>query len=69
MFDPAAKRTERMTPMSQLNDAFKRAGSMEYEKKRETDEGQLRYWTNEMCTKSPQLFDFVVTVRLPLSST
>lgn len=53
-----------MTPMSSLNDAFKRSGSMDYEKKRETDEGQLRYWTNEMCTKSPHLFDFVVTVRL-----
>ena len=25
-------------------------------------EGQLRYWTAEMCSKSPQLFDFVVTV-------
>jgi hypothetical protein len=31
-------------------------------------EGQLRYWTSEMCSKSPHLFDFVVTVRalLPL---
>ncbi|GAA5895369.1 hypothetical protein JCM8208_005991 [Rhodotorula glutinis] len=26
------------------------------------DEGQLRYWTNEMCRKSPHLFDFVVTL-------
>ncbi len=25
-------------------------------------EGQLRYWTAEMCNKSPHLFDFVVTV-------
>lgn len=25
-------------------------------------EGQLRYWTSEMCTRSPHLFDFVVTV-------
>ncbi len=25
-------------------------------------EGQLRYWTAEMCSRSPQLFDFVVTV-------
>ena len=29
----------------------------------EPDEGQLRYWTNEMCRKSPHLFDFVITVR------
>ena len=27
-------------------------------------EGQLRYWTSDMCNKSPQLFDFVVTVSL-----
>ncbi|EGN99519.1 hypothetical protein SERLA73DRAFT_106099 [Serpula lacrymans var. lacrymans S7.3] len=25
-------------------------------------EGQLRYWTSEMCSKSPHLFDFVVTL-------
>ncbi|KAL5528281.1 hypothetical protein ACEPAF_7417 [Sanghuangporus sanghuang] len=25
-------------------------------------EGQLRYWTSEMCGKSPHLFDFVVTL-------
>ena len=28
------------------------------------DEGQLRYWTSEMCRHNPHLFDFVVTVRL-----
>jgi hypothetical protein len=26
------------------------------------EEGQLRFWTSEMCTRSPHLFDFVVTV-------
>lgn len=26
-------------------------------------DGQLRYWTSDMCSRSPQLFDFVVTVR------
>ncbi|KAI0276587.1 ATP-NAD kinase-like domain-containing protein [Russula aff. rugulosa BPL654] len=25
-------------------------------------EGQLRYWTADMCTRSPHLFDFVVTL-------
>ena len=25
-------------------------------------EGQLRYWTAEMCTRTPQLFDYVVTL-------
>ena len=32
------------------------------------DEGQLRYWTADMCTTSPHLFDFVVTVRLLYSA-
>ncbi|KAI0674786.1 ATP-NAD kinase [Trametes maxima] len=27
-----------------------------------TSEGQLRYWTADMCSKSPHLFDFVVTL-------
>ncbi|KAI0717257.1 ATP-NAD kinase [Cerioporus squamosus] len=27
-----------------------------------TSEGQLRYWTAEMCSRSPHLFDFVVTL-------
>lgn len=31
-------------------------------------EGQLRYWTNDMCRKSPHLFDFVITVRKDISS-
>lgn len=26
------------------------------------DQGQLRFWTPEMCSNSPQLFDFVVTL-------
>lgn len=30
------------------------------------DEGQLRYWTSDMCSRSPHLFDFVITVSLPL---
>jgi hypothetical protein len=30
------------------------------------EEGQLRYWTSDMCSHSPHLFDFVVTVRLVL---
>ena len=28
------------------------------------EEGQLRYWTADMCSHSLHLFDFVVTVRL-----
>lgn len=27
-----------------------------------SEEGQLRYWTSDMCSRSAHLFDFVVTV-------
>ncbi|KAI5891907.1 ATP-NAD kinase [Schizophyllum commune H4-8] len=27
-----------------------------------SEEGQLRYWTSDMCSNSPRLFDFVVTL-------
>ncbi|KAF8160972.1 hypothetical protein B0H34DRAFT_806377 [Crassisporium funariophilum] len=30
--------------------------------KEDYDEGQLRYWTSSMCSQSPHLFDFVVTL-------
>lgn len=33
------------------------------------DEGQLRYWTSVMCSQSPHLFDFVITVRAIYQST
>jgi NAD kinase len=26
------------------------------------EEGQLRYWTGEMCSSQPHLFDFVITL-------
>lgn len=32
----------------------------------EGDEGQLRYWTSNMCSHSSHLFDFVVTVSVGL---
>ena len=30
-------------------------------------EGRLKYWTNELCEKRPQTFDFVITVHFPVS--
>ena len=33
------------------------------------NEGQLRYWTAEMCSRTPQHFDFVATVRPTLHRT
>ncbi|KAF8972934.1 hypothetical protein BDZ97DRAFT_1900796 [Flammula alnicola] len=32
--------------------------------KEDHEEGQLRYWTSSMCSHSPHLFDFVVTVSI-----
>jgi NAD+ kinase len=29
---------------------------------RKKEDGQLRYWTGQMCSDSPDLFDFVVTL-------
>lgn len=66
---------KKMAQLSQLSEALKRNTSGASDHGRRTpephaathDEGQLRYWTNEMCTKSPQLFDFVITVSVSSS--
>jgi NAD+ kinase len=34
----------------------------------DNDQGQLRYWTADMCSNTPNLFDFVVTVSQPTSA-
>ncbi|KAF9467262.1 ATP-NAD kinase-like domain-containing protein [Collybia nuda] len=36
--------------------------SLDREEQYLKDEGQLRYWTSSMCSHSPHLFDFVVTL-------
>ncbi|WVQ84632.1 hypothetical protein IAT38_006787 [Cryptococcus sp. DSM 104549] len=42
--------------------AFSSTTSMGDAARKSKDEGQLRYWTSEMCSNSPHLFDFVVTL-------
>ncbi|WWD19663.1 hypothetical protein CI109_104125 [Kwoniella shandongensis] len=42
--------------------AYPSTASMGEFARRNKDEGQLRYWTSEMCSNSPHLFDFVVTL-------
>lgn len=32
-------------------------------------EGRLKYWTNELCAKRPQTFDFAITVGFAYSVT
>ncbi|KAK4056654.1 hypothetical protein OIO90_002206 [Microbotryomycetes sp. JL221] len=58
---------KKMTQLTHLNEVLRRT-SLGSEQGRRTpdpncpEEGQLRYWTNDMCTRSPQLFDFVITL-------
>lgn len=55
------RRTSSSNSISSMTSA---SSSREDVHKRE--EGQLRYWTSDMCSHSPHLFDFVVTVSLRL---
>lgn len=77
LFRPAPRRYSRSSSSNSVNsDLPKRPsplhpfsempknGANEFTKKTSGEEGQLRYWTNEMCSKSPHLFDYVVTVSL-----
>jgi len=61
LFEPVGRRrSSSTTSMSNLS-AYPSSASLNEAGKRR-DEGQLRYWTGEMCSNSPHLFDFVVTV-------
>ncbi|GAA5895934.1 hypothetical protein JCM6882_005563 [Rhodosporidiobolus microsporus] len=60
-----------ITPLSMtnLNEALvKRNNSISsmsghpHRKHEDAEEGQLRYWTNDMCRERPHLFDFVITL-------
>ena len=53
------RRTSSTTSLSSMNSAQFVKENEFYLKK---EEGQLRYWTSDMCSHSPHLFDFVVTV-------
>ena len=46
------------------NSIFDASGLISQEPSRE---GRLKYWTNELCAKHPQTFDFAVTVRFRTS--
>ena len=63
LFEPVGRRrSSSTTSMSNLS-AYPSSASLNDSGKRR-DEGQLRYWTGEMCSNSPHLFDFVVTVSI-----
>ena len=61
LFEPAGRRRSSSTTSVNNLSAHPSSSSLNEAGKRR-DEGQLRYWTGEMCSNSPHLFDFVVTV-------
>ncbi|KAJ7502780.1 ATP-NAD kinase-like domain-containing protein [Mycena galericulata] len=50
------RRTSSTTSLASMPSSYKE----EFNNTKET--GQLRYWTSDMCSQSPHLFDFVVTL-------
>ena len=61
LFRPVHRRRSSSSASVNNLSSWSSATSMS-ESKRSKDEGQLRYWTSEMCSSAPHLFDFVVTV-------
>lgn len=64
LFRPVHRRRSSSSASVNNLSSWSSATSMN-ESKRSKDEGQLRYWTSEMCSTAPHLFDFVVTVSTP----
>ncbi|KZO93424.1 ATP-NAD kinase [Calocera viscosa TUFC12733] len=66
LFAPVQRRrSSSATSLVSLSDgsaSARSAGTASNDRRRDRDEGQLRYWTSEMCTRSPHLFDFVITL-------
>lgn len=63
LFEPVGRRRSSSTTSVNTISAYPSSASLSETGKRR-DEGQLRYWTGEMCSNSPQLFDFVITVSI-----
>ncbi|KAG5646275.1 hypothetical protein DXG03_003871 [Asterophora parasitica] len=57
LFLPYPRRRTSSTSISSLSSATNTKDENDMR-----DEGQLRYWTSSMCSHSPHLFDFVVTL-------
>ncbi|KAJ7755704.1 ATP-NAD kinase-like domain-containing protein [Mycena maculata] len=55
-FPVPRRRTSSSTSLASMPSSYKE----EFSNMKET--GQLRYWTSDMCSQSPHLFDFVVTL-------
>ena len=59
-FRPLHRR--RSSSSASVNNVSSWSSGTSLSESRRKDEGQLRYWTSEMCSTAPHLFDFVVTV-------
>lgn len=62
-FQPLSRRRSSSSASVNTMSAHPSSASLN-DAQRRKDEGQLRYWTSEMCSSSPHLFDFVITVCL-----
>lgn len=58
------RRSSSSTSISTISAAASSASLGDLHRKRSVmgEEGQLRYWTGEMCSSQPHLFDFVITL-------
>lgn len=66
LFEPIARRrssstSASSTSLSTMSSSWS-AASANGDSRRKDNEGQLRYWTADLCSSAPQLFDFVVTL-------
>ncbi|WVQ74257.1 hypothetical protein IAR50_003854 [Cryptococcus sp. DSM 104548] len=67
LFEPMARRrsssSASLSTLSALSSAHPSTTSMkDAARHASNEEGQLRYWTSELCSESPHLFDFVITL-------
>ncbi|KAK4689907.1 NAD+ kinase, partial [Tremellales sp. Uapishka_1] len=62
LFQPLIRRRSSSSASVNTLSAFSSTVSMNDISRKPKDEGQLRFWTSEMCSNSPNLFDFVVTL-------
>ncbi|TYJ57902.1 hypothetical protein B9479_001257 [Cryptococcus floricola] len=67
LFEPMARRrsssSASLSTFSALSSAHPSTTSMrDAARQASNEEGQLRYWTSDLCSESPHLFDFVITL-------
>ncbi|WVN90838.1 uncharacterized protein L203_106081 [Cryptococcus depauperatus CBS 7841] len=66
LFAPTARRRSSSSAssgtLSHLSSAFPSTMSIGDIAKQASNEGQLRFWTSDLCSEFPRLFDFVITL-------